>query len=173
MRLLLFVCVISAGLVMAAEPNHTGVEQEAGSLNIKALSAGEIDGLLNGEGMGMAKVMELNHYPGPRHLLDLSDSLKLTNDQIAQAQAAFDSMHVEAVQLGSQIIRLEAQLDSLVASGTVNAGSFEDVRKITMEIAALRGRLRLTHMRAHVKMRAILTDAQIAAYDRLRGHPTL
>lgn len=37
---------------------------------IKALSTSEIDGLKKGKGMGLAKAAELNHYPGPRHVLD-------------------------------------------------------------------------------------------------------
>ena len=37
---------------------------------IKALSSKEVQGLLQGKGMGMAKAAELNQYPGPRHVLD-------------------------------------------------------------------------------------------------------
>jgi hypothetical protein len=41
---------------------------------IKALAPEEVAGLLGGEGMGYALAAELNHYPGPRHVLDLADS---------------------------------------------------------------------------------------------------
>jgi hypothetical protein len=41
---------------------------------IKALSPEDLAGLLNGEGMGMAKAAELNGYPGPVHVLELAGS---------------------------------------------------------------------------------------------------
>jgi len=40
---------------------------------IKALSQGEIKNFLSGAGMGFAKAAELNHYPGPKHVLELAD----------------------------------------------------------------------------------------------------
>ena len=36
--------------------------------SIKALDDAEIDTLLNGRGMGLARAAELNHYPGPKHV---------------------------------------------------------------------------------------------------------
>src|SRR5689334_17464381 len=44
---------------------------------IKALSPADVAALLKGEGMGMAKAAELNGYPGPLHVLTLSQELKL------------------------------------------------------------------------------------------------
>lgn len=38
---------------------------------IKALSPDEVAAHLEGRGMGFAKAAELNHYPGPKHVLDL------------------------------------------------------------------------------------------------------
>jgi hypothetical protein len=38
---------------------------------IKALYADEIQGYLSGSGMGFAEAAELNHYPGPKHVLEL------------------------------------------------------------------------------------------------------
>src|SRR5512140_1710908 len=40
---------------------------------IKSLSADVIEQYNQGEGMGMAKAAELNHYPGPRHVLMAAD----------------------------------------------------------------------------------------------------
>lgn len=39
--------------------------------------------------MGFAKAAELNSYPGPKHVLDLGDRLKLTTQQRQQVQAIF------------------------------------------------------------------------------------
>jgi hypothetical protein len=51
---------------------YTGQERR----EIKALSNEEIDRYLSGDGMGLAKAAELNHYPGPRHVLELADQLQ-------------------------------------------------------------------------------------------------
>src|ERR1041385_5507788 len=51
------------------------------SRDIKALSDEEIRGLLNGQGMALAKAGELNHYPGPMHVLEFADQIKLTAAQ--------------------------------------------------------------------------------------------
>ena len=49
---------------------------------IKALSAQEIDDLLNARGMALAKAAELNGYPGPLHSLELADKLGLSPEQL-------------------------------------------------------------------------------------------
>src|SRR5436305_987981 len=46
--------------------------------SIKSLTADEIKAYEEGTGHGMAKAAEQNHYPGPRHVLDLSKELKLS-----------------------------------------------------------------------------------------------
>src|SRR5215467_12288791 len=58
-----------------------------GSSEIKALSADEMKGLKDGAGMGLAKPAELNHYPGPRHVLDMKDEIGLSSAQTAELQA--------------------------------------------------------------------------------------
>lgn len=70
---------------------------------LKALSGEEIRGLLNGDGMGTAKVAELNHYPGPRHVLDLAYQSNLSEKQRKETQKIFDKMREEAVRLGKLI----------------------------------------------------------------------
>jgi hypothetical protein len=63
----------------AAEPlsPYSGEERR----EIKALSKEEVNGYLSGDGMGFAKVAELNHHPGPRHVLELADQLQLSDEQ--------------------------------------------------------------------------------------------
>jgi hypothetical protein len=41
--------------------------------------------------MGLALAAELNGYPGPIHVLQLSDKLGLTPEQKARVQSLFDS----------------------------------------------------------------------------------
>ena len=56
---------------------------------IKSLSQSDIEGYLNGKGMGLAKAAELNHYPGPRHVLDVADKPGLTDRQKAQTRQLY------------------------------------------------------------------------------------
>ena len=134
---------------------------------IKALSEADTRSLLNGEGMGMAMPAELNHYPGPRHVLDLGERLKLTDAQKKSAGELFDRMHARAVQLGSQLVEKERALDKAFASGTINPKLLESMVK---GIEDLRGKLRTTHLVAHLEVKNLLTQQQAAEYDRLRGY---
>jgi len=117
---------------------------------ILALSEQEMQGLINGEGMGMALVAELSNYPGPRHVLDLADSLQLTENQQRQIQQLFDEMHREAVKTGTQIVEKERQLQQLLQQGNPDESTVE---RLLTEIGQLRGVLRWIHIRAHLRTR--------------------
>ena len=143
--------------------SYAGEEARA----IKSLSAEEVEQLLGGHGMGLAKAAELNHYPGPRHVLELAAELQLTPEQRASAQAAFDRMRDEAVRLGRRIVERERTLDAMFARADIDAGR---LRASTSEIARLQGELRAAHLSAHLEMRRLLSPAQIKKYDELRGY---
>ena len=136
---------------------------------IKSLSGAEIKGLLAGEGVGFAMPAELNHYPGPRHVLDMAERLKITSSQEQAIQQSYDRMHQQAVALGRKLIDLEKDLDRGFASSDMNTAT---LKQMTSEIGTLRGKLRAVHLEAHLETRAILTQEQIASYDRLRGYGT-
>lgn len=137
------------------------------SQNIKALSSDEIAGYLNGAGMGMAKAAELNHYPGPKHVLDLSESLHLTEAQRQQTLQIYKTMKKTAIRLGKQLIEKEQELDQLFARGTIDENRLQS---LVMEIGNLYAALRLVHLTAHLKQKQILTAEQIQLYDQLRGY---
>jgi Spy/CpxP family protein refolding chaperone len=142
---------------------YTGQEKRA----IKALSAEEIQALLSGQGMGLAKAAELNHYPGPRHVLDLGAQLPLSEAQRAETQKIYDHMHQEAVRLGALIVDKEKELDQLFAAQVAQSDALQG---LTRQIAQLQGELRLVHLRAHVEMKRLLSPEQVEAYDALRGY---
>jgi len=143
--------------------SYAGQEQRA----IKALSPQDIKMYLEGHGMGFAKAAELNHYPGPRHVLDLAMELKLSHEQFTRTQQIFDAMHNSAVTLGKRIVEKEKQLDSLYATQKISEAQ---LRAVVGEIARLQGELRVTHLNAHLEMKKILTPVQTAKYDELRGY---
>jgi Spy/CpxP family protein refolding chaperone len=139
----------------------------SGSPEIKALSPQEVHGYLSGEGLGYAKPAEMNHYPGPRHVLDLADQLKLTTAQRQEAEQIFERMRSAAIPLGQQIVAEERQLNELFATGAIDQ---QTLTTETAKIANLEGQFREVHLSAHLAMRAVLTPEQIAEYDRLRGY---
>lgn len=150
----------------ADQPRHSpyvGQQQRA----VKTLSAQEAADLEAGRGMGLSKVAELNHYPGPKHVLELADSLKLTAAQIRQVTQQQAAMEQDAQRLGKQVLAKEAALEALFAAGRVDAAP---VRALIADIGQLHGELRFVHVNAHLATTGVLAPAQIAAYDQLRGY---
>jgi Spy/CpxP family protein refolding chaperone len=146
----------------ATQP-HAGLERRA----IKALSPDQAEDLLAGRGMGLALAAELNGYPGPMHVLEHADALRLAPAQRARAEALRAAMLAEARPIGARIVALEEELDGLFARGEADAGR---LAALTAQIGALQGRLREAHLAAHVGMREALTPDQRRAYATLRGY---
>lgn len=118
-----------------------------------------------GQGFGMALVADRNGFPGPRHILDMKDELKLSADQVRDVQQLFDKMHNRAVELGNELLAKEAELDRLFAQGVSGEAS---VRHLLTESALLRAELRWVHIFAHLEARDLLTPEQRRAYHAAR-----
>ncbi|URD53392.1 hypothetical protein [Chroococcidiopsis sp. CCNUC1] len=134
---------------------------------IRGLSTREVDDLLNGRGAGFARMAELNDYPGPRHVLDLKGQLNLSAKQTQQVQAAFEKMNVEAKRLGQEIVAQEQRLSIAFADKTI---AQQALQTQTEALAMLYGKLRQTHLQAHLEITPLLSPKQIATYNRLRGY---
>jgi Spy/CpxP family protein refolding chaperone len=134
---------------------------------IKSLSEQDIDELRHGRGWGLAKVAELNGMPGPAHLLEMSQQIGLTPQQVAEIETLFRRMKASAMALGEELIALETDLNDAFARGDIRQG--ELAAKLDA-IGAVQTRLRLTHLETHLATPKILTPEQIAAYNRLRGY---
>ena len=158
------ILVVMAVFPAFADTSYAGLQQRP----IKALSAQQIDDLRAGRGMGMALAAELNDYPGPRHVLDLSDKLGLglTPAQRKRVSRLFDEMPRRARALGGQILAAERRLDRLFAQK--RAGDAK-LRSITAVIARRNGDLRYVHLGYHLSVCGLLSDRQIARYAALRG----
>ncbi len=122
---------------------------------------------LNGEGMGLAKSAELNHYPGPRHVLENAEKLQLSSDQLAQTRALFEEVHTKAQALGKQIVSKEDELNALFRDQRADV---EKVASLAADIARLQGELRALHLSMHIRERAVLTTDQVTKYDSLRNY---
>jgi uncharacterized cupredoxin-like copper-binding protein/Spy/CpxP family protein refolding chaperone len=132
-----------------------------------ALSDEEIEQYRAGAGMGYAKAAELNHFPGPMHVLELADKLGLSADQRAATKRLMDAHKADARTIGAKLVESEERLEALFRSGTVDPGA---LAKAVQEAAAVRGEYRLSHLDTHRRMRAMLTEEQVARYDELRGN---
>lgn len=160
----LFLSGLAAGPVAGQEPSpYAGDETR----EIKALSPQDVAGYLEGRGMGLARAAELNHYPGPKHVLELAEALDLSADQQRRSEEIYAVMNAEAVRLGHELVAAEAELDGAFAAGEIEAG--ELAARLTA-IAELAGRLRLAHLGAHLEQRRALSPEQVRLYDELRGY---
>lgn len=145
------------------EQPYAGFEERS----IKALSDEKIDDLLAGRGAGYALVAELNHYPGPVHVLELADELNLTAEQEQAVEETYSAMQEEVKPLGRDLVDLEERLDRAFREEKISG---EELDRVTGEIAAVEGRLRAAHLNAHLATKEILDPEQVAEYDRLRGY---
>lgn len=134
---------------------------------IAALSLEEYQALQAGEGMGLARAAELNHFPGPLHVLEMGDSLGLSVDQRSAIEKVRATMLERAIDLGGRIIEAERTLDTRFKHGHIDDTTLRDA---IGEIARMQGELRYTHLAAHLEVQALLSPEQVTAYDRLRGY---
>jgi Spy/CpxP family protein refolding chaperone len=134
---------------------------------IKGLSAEQIADLRAGKGMGLALSAELNGYPGPKHVLDLAGELGLTAEQRQRTAALHAAVKAESMKIGESIVDHEAAIDRLFAS---RAASLETLKPALAAWGERQGELRLTHLKYHLAMMEVLTPAQVARYNQLRGN---
>jgi hypothetical protein len=163
-RALLSLAAITASAAWAQAPSPYAGQQ---AQSIKALDPAQQGGLLAGQGMGFAEAAELNHYPGPAHVLELATELQLTPEQRTASQAMHARMLAQAKALGARLVEAEATLDRLFASG---AASAEAVTTALRQIGSLQAELRGAHLLAHIEQRAVLSAQQVERYDQLRGY---
>lgn len=159
-----------AALLTALSPAHAATPAPyAGqeSRSIKALSPDEVADLLAGKGMGLAKAAELNGFPGPAHVLELSRELGLTDGQREKTKALFESMDASAKRIGAELVAAERDLDLLFKTRQVTP---ESLAAQLQRVASLQAQVRGTHLAAHLEQVKLLTATQIARYNDLRGY---
>ena len=162
--LLLFVpvCVLLAQHQHGQQPAAPAAKKaEASHHAYLEMERGAIE---RGEGFGMAMAADKAGYPGPKHILQLKEQLKLTAEQESAVTALMDAMKEKARSLGQQILKAEQQLEELFRAGRSEA----ELREETYRIATLRAQLRWVHLETHLAARKLLTGEQLADYQRLR-----
>lgn len=134
---------------------------------IKGLSEDDIAQIRAGAGWGLALPAELNGLPGPKHLLELKEDLKLTPEQVARIGTLYEGMKAEAQAAGERFIAAEAALSDAFAAGGL---SEDGLRSLIATAEAARADLRMAHLKAHLQTPAMLTEGQITRYQQLRGY---
>ena len=107
MKGLILIAVLFAASAHAQHGSYSGQENR----DIKSLSAEEVKQYLSGAGMGYAKAAELNHYPGPMHVLELADRLGLSAEQRNATKALMDAHKAHARAIGAKLVDAERALD--------------------------------------------------------------
>jgi Spy/CpxP family protein refolding chaperone len=153
-------------IAAATQAQHQPYAGNAGR-EIKALSPDEVTQYLSGAGMGYAKAAELNHFPGPMHVLELADKLGLSAEQRVDVKRLIDAHKAEARAIGAKLVESERALDTLFRSGKVDQDALAEAVRAA---AAAEGEYRLSHLETHRRLRALLTAEQVARYDELRGY---
>jgi hypothetical protein len=161
-KILFLILAVGAG---AAHAQHGYRGEEA--RDIKALSSEEVAQYLAGAGMGYAKAAELNHFPGPMHVLELADRLGLSAEQRAATERLMQVHKAEAREIGAKLVAAERELELLFRRGKVDATALAEAVR---ETGTLQGEYRLSHLETHRRTRELLTEEQVKRYDVLRGY---
>lgn len=143
--------------------NYVGEEAR----EIKSLSSEDVTALKNGNGWGLAKVAELNGYPGPIHILEMESEINLTDQQKKEIQELYQHMNREAVELGEELINLEKKLNDSFSSQEIDKASLQNY---VQQAGAIKAKLRIAHLSAHLETPKILSEQQVILYNELRGY---
>jgi len=169
-RVVLTTTVTMVGLFVAAssvswgQHGHAGDHQ--GGHQAAEACAVEFDKVVGeGRGFGLAFAADQNGYPGPMHVLELKDRLKLTTDQEAKAQALVHAMFSESKPKGARLLEAETKLRRLFADRTADDAA---VRAAVAEVERARSQVRLVHLLTHLKTRELLTEDQRRTYHEAR-----
>jgi Spy/CpxP family protein refolding chaperone len=146
-------------------PVHSGTGGPPPHLLAEQCTTAFEQNVASGRGFGMAFVADQNGYPGPLHVLELKDRLKLTADQEARVQTMLKAMFAESTPKSARLLDAEAKLRRLFVSGQADEAA---VRAAVAEVETARTDVRLVHLMFHLRTREVLTDEQRRLYHEAR-----
>ena len=144
---------------------HAGAEAAPHHMLVQTYEKAFEQNIAAGRGFGMAFAADQNGYPGPLHVLELKDRLKLTADQDAKMQAMLAAMFAESRPKSARLLESEAKLRQLFASGRADEAA---VRSAAADVEKARTEVRLVHLLFHLKTREVLTEEQRRLYHEAR-----
>src|SRR5437867_1703590 len=111
----LIVIAGSGGADAQHSAGHAGAESVQHHALVQTYEKAFEQNVASGRGFGMAFAADQNGYPGPLHVLELKDRLKLTADQEAKMQTMMQAMFAESKPKSAQLLEAEAKLRRLFA----------------------------------------------------------
>ena len=162
------------GLAMTATAQHHGPGAAAGGHHgdggqhhraVDACLKESDEVIREGRGFGMAFAADQHGYPGPMHVLELRDRLKLTADQETAMQSLLRQMFAESRPKGARLLAAEARLRDLFADGRADA---DGIRAAVAEVERARAEVRLVHLLTHLRTRDHLSAEQRRLYHEAR-----
>jgi Spy/CpxP family protein refolding chaperone len=155
-----------AGVALAQESAHHGAPGGTPHHALAQTCDGAFEeNVRDGRGFGMAFVADQQGYPGPLHVLELKDRLRLSRDQEAKAEVLLAAMFAESRPKSARLLDAEAKLRRLFARSRPDEAA---VRTAVGEVETARKDVRLVHLLYHLKMRDALTDEQRRVYQEAR-----
>ena len=121
--------------------------------------------IAQGLGAGLAFPADQNDYPGPLHVLELKDVLRLTAQQERRVEALQTAMFAASRPASTRLLEAEARLRRLFADGRADEPG---VRAAVADTERAWTDVRLVHLLAHLQARAVLTDEQRRLYREAR-----
>jgi len=158
------IAITVAAAAASAQHGHGGAGAEGHQM--AQACASEFEKVVgDGRGFGLAFAADQNGYPGPMHVLELRDRLKLTADQEAKARDLMHAMFAESRPKSVRLLEAEAKLRRLFAERAADEAA---VRAAVAEVERARSEVRLVHLLAHLKTRDLLTEDQRRLYHEAR-----
>ena len=117
-----------------------------------------------GRGFGLAFAADQNGYPGPMHVLELRNRLKLTPEQEARARELQTMVRAELPK-SARLLEAERRLERLFAD---RAATEATVRTAVEDVERARTEVRLVHLLMHLRTRDLLTEEQRQIYHEAR-----
>jgi hypothetical protein len=133
------VLLLACGAAAAQTSPYSGEQTRP----IKALGADELRTLMEGRGFGFANAAELNGYPGPMRVVELSGRLDLTPQRRPASERLLDEHKARARELGARVTDAERVLDALFAQRQADAAAMDAAMRVIGERHAGASRIAL------------------------------
>jgi Spy/CpxP family protein refolding chaperone len=157
---------LSAAAAAWAQHGHGGAGGHTEGHQVAQACTTEFEKVVgDGRGFGLAFAADQNGYPGPMHVLELRERLKLTAGQEAKARELMHAMFAESRPKSAGLLEAEAKLRRLFAERAADEAA---VRAAVSEVERARSEVRLVHLLTHLKTRDLLTEAQRRMYHQAR-----
>jgi len=121
--------------------------------------------IAKGLGAGLAFPADQNYYPGPLHVLEHKDALRLTAEQERRMEALQAAMFAASRPASRRLLEADGRLRRLFADGTADESR---VRAAVADVERAWTDVRLVHLLTHLQTRLVLTEEQRRIYHEVR-----